>query len=392
MHLLTQRIDLDAIAANTALVKKLIGDRKLMAVVKADGYNHGAVVCAHVMAAHGADQFGVATLKEAVTLRESGITKPILAWMWRPEQDIAAALQAGIDLAIISAAHAHAVVRAAKETEITAQVTVKVETGMGRSGVCEADWPSVFRTLAEASRYVQFTGIMSHLALGDEEQNPYNNAQAATFRRAVAAARAAGLTPQMNHLANSPTTLARHDLGFDMVRPGIALYGVEPVAGEDHGLQPAMTLLAKVVVVKPIAQGQPVSYGGTWRAPSDGFIATIPFGYADGCPRSWQNHLWVTIDGERYPQVGRVCMDQIIIFLGDNQHGVRGGDDALIFGPGTHQEMTAEELALATDTIAYEIVCAPHGRIHREYVSPSGKNLPAVLTRTAGALTGTFPD
>lgn len=362
MNLLETRISLTAIAANTALIKKMVAPAKLMCVVKADAYNHGAVQAARVMEENGADQFGVATIDEALELRAGGITRPILCWIWSTTQEnkAIAAIEAGIDLAVVSIAHARLVSELSLRIAPT-RVTVKVDTGLHRSGVDEKDWEEVFTMLRDAEG-VEVTGIFSHLACADEVDNPYNDLQADTFRRAIACGRKLGLDLPINHLSNSPATLTRPDLRFDMVRPGIALYGLEPVAGYDHGLQEAMSWVGKVTVVKPIRKGETTSYSRTWAAPEDGFTAVVPAGYADGLPRAAQGHLQVTIDGHHYPQVGRVCMDQFVIFLGKNEHGVAPGDEAVIFGP---DGVSSTVLAEAMGTINYELVCRPTGRTRR---------------------------
>mgnify|MGYP000871088351 CR=1 FL=1 len=359
MDLLTARIDLDAIAHNTRTIKGLIGDVRLMAVVKADGYGHGALEAARIMADNGADAFGVATLREAVALREGGVDKPVLAWLWSPEQDIAEALALGVELGIPSLAHARTLVDAA----VPARVCVKVDTGLHRSGVDEADWDEVFTLLRDAD-HLTVTGVFSHLACADEPEHPANDAQAAAFGRAIDRARALGLDVPVNHLCNSPAALTRPDLRHEQVRVGVAMYGLEPVPGLDHGLRPAMTWAASVLVVKPITAGEGTSYGLTWTAGEDGYLAVVPAGYADGVPRNWQGHLEVGIGGKRYPQVGRVCMDQIVVSLGANEFGVQPDDEAVIFGEGG---MSATELAAATGTINYEVVCRPTGRTVRTY-------------------------
>ena len=359
MDLLATRIDLDAIAHNTRLLKELVGDTQLMAVVKADGYGHGAGRVAEVMAANGADCFGVATLREAVELREAGVGKPILAWIWSPEQDLVEALALRVQLGVPSLRHAQALVDAA----VPARVTVKVDTGLHRSGVDETDWAEVFTLLRDAE-HLTVTGLFSHLACADEPEHPANDEQAAAFRRAIDLARGMGLDVPVNHLCNSPGTLTRPDLHHQLVRVGLAMYGLEPVAGLDHGLQPAMSWVGRITVVKPIQPGESTSYGHTWTATEPGWLAVVPAGYADGVPRSWQGKLSVGIGGKLYPQVGRVCMDQIVVDLGANEFGVSPGDEAVLFGGGG---MSADELAAATGTINYEIICTPAGRTARVY-------------------------
>lgn len=355
MDLLTTTIDLNAIAHNIRVIKDAVAPAQVMAVVKADGYNHGAAEVARVMAEAGADQFGVATLAEALALREAGITKPVLAWIWSPEQDFVRAIDQGISLGVVSVAHARAV------AEHDCQVSVMVDTGLHRSGVPEADWEEVFRLLAQSKATVK--GVFSHLASADDLSSPLTDTQGENFRRAVELARECGLDVRENHLANSPAVLTRPDLRWDMVRPGLLCYGLEPIPGRDSGLKPAMTWSGRVTVCKKITQGQGTSYNHTWHAPEDGNYCIVPVGYADGLPRAVQGHLFVTINGKRYPQVGRVCMDQIVVWLG--QDTVAPGIEAIIFGPGG---MSATELADAIGTINYEVMCLPKGRTVRHYV------------------------
>lgn len=359
MDLLSARIDLDAIAHNTRLLKELVGPTQLMAVVKADGYGHGAGRVARVMAENGADSFGVATLQEGLALRKAGVEKPILAWIWSPEQDLVEALAVRIQLGVPSVRHARALVDAGVPT----RVTVKVDTGLHRSGVDEADWVEVLTLLRDAE-HITVTGLFSHLACADEPENPSNDRQAENFRRAIDLARELGLEVPVNHLCNSPGTLTRPDLHHELVRVGLSLYGLEPIPGLDHGLKPAMSWSGRITAVKPIRPGESTSYGQTWTATEEGWLAVVPAGYADGIPRSWQGRLQVGIGGKLYPQVGRVCMDQIVVDLGANEFGVSPDDEAVIFGEGG---MSADALAAATDTINYEIICTPTGRTTRIY-------------------------
>lgn len=361
MELLTTTIDLDAIAHNVTTIKSLLSpSTALMCVVKADAYNHGAAPAALVMEESGADSFGVATLREALELRRAGITKPILAWIWSPEQDFPAALSENIDLGVISPAHARALIR----SSVPARVAVMVETGMHRSAVEKKDWAHVLTALRDAPN-ITITGLFSHLACADEPDNPATDAQAAQFREALELAAALGIEAPRNHLCNTPGTLTRPDLHFTQVRVGLGLYGLEPIPGLDHGLRPAMTWSARVTVVKHMKAGESTSYGFTWTAPTDGYTCVIPAGYADGLFRAAQGHLEVTINGRRYPQVGRVCMDQIIVWLGPEPPDVHPGDTAIIFGAGG---MSATELAEAMGTINYEVICAPCGRTVRHYI------------------------
>lgn len=359
MPMLHTRIDLDAIAYNVRALKEKLGPVKLMCILKADAYGHGMERVAPVMEKAGADAFGVATLAEAVALRGYGSDLPITAWLWNAQEDLTEALASRICIGVPSLEHAKALVN----TEVPARVYVKVETGMHRSGVDEKDWDRVFELLHDVPQ-IEVLGLMSHFACADEPTNPYNDVQEENFRRALARARQLGLECPTNHLANSPATLTRPSALFEQVRVGLACYGLEPIAGLDHGLKPAMTWASNVVNVKPIEPGEGTCYGLSWRAERPGFLATIPCGYADGLPRAFQGKLNVGIGGKRYPQVGRVCMDQIVVDLGENPFDVVQGDEAILFGTGG---MSATELAEAAGTINYEVLCRPTGRTQRRY-------------------------
>lgn len=356
-------IDLDAIAHNTRAMKQHIGAGvQLMAVVKADGYNHGAVEVAQVMSANGADCFGVATVSEALALKDAGIEEPVLAWIWRPGDDITDALAAGVELGVPSLHHLRALIDAA----VPARICLALETGLHRSGLDESAWFEAFSTVRDAA-HLTVTGLFTHLACADDPHASVTDQQLAEFRRAVALGRELGLELPVNHAANSPAAITRRDSHFDQVRVGLALYGMNPVPETDTlGLRPAMTWEADVIVVKPISPGQSVSYGHTFTADRHGYTAVIPVGYADGLPRSAQDVLEVTIGGTRYAQIGRVCMDQVVVDLGDNPHAVAPGDTAVLFGPGG---MSVEELAAGLNTINYEVACLPKGRTQREYVN-----------------------
>lgn len=356
----TLRIDVGAIAHNTRLMKEHLGHTRLVCVVKADAYNHGADRAVAVMDNAGADAFGVATLDEARQIRAL-TDKPVIAWLWEPGEEI----PEGVELGVPGIQHLEWLI----EHKVQAPLHIVVDTGMNRSGIDEEDWSRAFRMAAEAD--LDTVGLMSHLACADEPDHAHNAEQRATFARAIDKAWEAGVRLSYNHLANSPGTLSSTELSFDQVRVGVALYGLNPVPDGSASLIdaatliPAMTWSARLTAVKRIKKGEGASYGLTWTAPADGWTAVVPVGYADGLHRSWQGAVEVTIGGTRYPQVGRVCMDQFIVWLGDNARDVAVGDEAVIFGAGG---MSAAELANRAGTIHYEVVCAPHGRVRREYV------------------------
>ncbi|WP_342213215.1 alanine racemase [Nocardia wallacei] len=362
-------VDLDAIAHNVRVLAEHAGDAAVMVVVKADGYNHGAVRVGRAALAAGAAELGVTTIAEALQLRAGGITAPILSWLNTSDADYAAAIAADIEIGVSSPAHLRAVERAARATGTTATVSLKVDTGLNRNGVSDAEYPQVLallRTLVD-ERVVRLRAIFSHLARADEPQHPAIDVQRDRFLDAIAAAKDHGMQPELVHLANSAATLTRPDLAFDMVRPGIAAYGLSPVPEiSDFGLRPAMTFRARVALVKHVAAGEGVSYGHEWIAPHATTVALIPAGYADGVFRPLGGRIAVGIGDELYPNIGRVCMDQLVVDLGDNAAGVREGDSAVLFGPGAlHPQRWADLLG----TIHYEIVCSPRGRVVRRYLS-----------------------
>ncbi|MGB1225873.1 MAG: alanine racemase, partial [Mycobacterium sp.] len=262
------------------------------------------------------------------------------------------------------------VVDAVRRTGHAATVTIKADTGLNRNGVGASDYPSVLAALlrAQADAAVRVHGIMSHLVHGDDPDHPLNDLQAQRLTDMVATAGDRGLRFEVVHLSNSPAVLTRPDLAFDMVRPGIAVYGQSPLPERgDLGLQPAMTVTCPVVLIRSLKAGDGVSYGHTWVAERDTTVALIPVGYADGVFRSLSGRIEVSINGRRYPGVGRVCMDQFVVDLGPGPTGVAAGDEAILFGPGTAGEPTAQDWAELLGTINYEIVTSPRGRIVRSF-------------------------
>ncbi|MGB0437992.1 MAG: alanine racemase [Mycobacterium sp.] len=366
----TASVDLDAIAHNVARLRECAGSAAVMAVVKADGYGHGATRVARAALAAGAAELGVATLDEALALRRDGITAPVLSWLHTPHTDFAPALLADIQVAVSCEREVEEVVDAVRRTGHAATVTIKADTGLNRNGVGASDYPSVLAALlrAQADAAVRVHGIMSHLVHGDDPDHPLNDLQAQRLTDMVATAGDRGLRFEVVHLSNSPAVLTRPDLAFDMVRPGIAVYGQSPLPERgDLGLQPAMTVTCPVVLIRSLKAGDGVSYGHTWVAERDTTVALIPVGYADGVFRSLSGRIEVSINGRRYPGVGRVCMDQFVVDLGPGPTGVAAGDEAILFGPGTAGEPTAQDWAELLGTINYEIVTSPRGRIVRSF-------------------------
>ena len=363
-------VDLDAIAHNVGVLREHAGPAAVMAVVKADGYGHGATEVARAALSAGAAELAVATIDEALALRSDGITAPVLAWLHPPGADFAPALRAGVHIAVSSSRQLAAVLDAVERAAATAEVTVEVDTGLNRNGVGTQEYPDVLDALrrAAADDKVRVRGIMSHLASGDEPHNPVNDLQAQRFTAMIAEARSRGVDFEVAHLSNSPAAMTRPDFRFDMVRPGIAVYGLSPIPERgDMGLRPAMTLKCPVALVKSLRAGEGVSYGHTWIAERDTTVALLPIGYADGVFRTLSGRIDVLINGRRRPSVGRICMDQFVVDLGPGTTDVAEGDEAILFGPGDSGEPTAQEWAEMLGTISYEVVTSPRGRIVRTY-------------------------
>lgn len=349
------RIDLDAIRSNVAKLRAGTS-AQVMAVVKADGYGHGAVPSARAALESGATWLGVCTLAEALELRAAGITAPILAWLIGPGQPLHRAVEADIDLNAAGVEQLAELVTAARIAGRPVRAHLKIDTGLSRNGATMQAWPGLLEAAAKAQAdgLVEVIGVWSHFVYADAPGHETIDRQLAVFAEALAEAEHYGITPQLRHIANSAATLTRPDAHFDLVRPGIAVYGLSPIPGETFGLKPAMTAHARVLLTKQVGADEGVSYGHTYHTTADTTLALIPLGYADGVPRHASNVGPVSINGRRYTIAGRVCMDQIMIDCGDD--GVLPGDEAILFGPGENGEPTATDWADAIGTINYEIV------------------------------------
>jgi alanine racemase len=361
-------VDLAAVRHNVDVLRAAAPGAALMAIVKADGYGHGAVPVAKAALEAGATWLGVCTIDEALALRTAGLTAPTLSWLHVPDDDFAAAVAADIDLGVSSRAHLAAILEAARQAGRTARLHLKIDTGLTRNGAQPADWPELLdgAAKAEADGIAQVVAVWSHLACADEPQHPSLDRQAARFDAAWRAARDRGLDP-IRHLANSAATLTRPDLHFDLVRPGVAVYGLDPLGRPvpESPLRPAMTFRARVALAKRVPPGEGVSYGHAWTTSRETTIALVPVGYADGVPRALNRHgrMQVLVDGVLRPVVGRVCMDQVMVDCGDDPVAV--GDEVVLFGPAG---ITAQDWADELDTIHYEVVTGVHGhRVTRSY-------------------------
>jgi alanine racemase len=349
------RVDLDAIEANIRLLRAAT-TAEVMAVVKGDGYGHGMVPAARAAVRAGATWLGGCTVDEALALRAAGLTVPVLAWLIAPGVLLEPAITESVDLSAATVLHVDEIVSAARRTGRTARMHLKLDTGLSRGGALVSEWPGVCEAAAKAQAdgAVEVVGVWSHLVHADTPDHPENYRQLEAFRAGLATAERLGITPAYRHLANSAATLTRPETHFDLVRPGIAGYGLSPVPGIDFGLRPAMTVRARVVQTKRVPAGQGVSYGHTYVAPKETTLALVPLGYADGVPRAASNRASVWLAGANRRVAGRVSMDQLVVDCEDDP--VAAGDVAVLFGPGTSGEPVADDWATAADTINYEIV------------------------------------
>ena len=367
------RVDLHAIQHNVRLLveRAAASGAATMAVVKADAYGHGMVPVARAALEAGATWLGSCSQGEALKLREAGITAPVLAWLDTPDTDRAPAIAADIDLSVSSRADLDRILAAAERAGRPARVHLKIDTGLSRSGCPPTAWPELTALAAEAERAgrISVIGMWSHLACADDPGHPATDLQAKRFDTAWHQAREAGLRP-LRHIANSAGVLTRPDLHFELVRPGIAMYGLNPMNGPcPADLRPAMTFRSSVVSTKRVAAGETVGYGATWTAAVDSTLALVPVGYADGVPRALSGRLSVWLAGARRPVVRRVSMDQIVVDVTGAAGPIEPGDEVVLFGPGDRGEPTAAEWAEGLGTIHYEIVTSMYrARVNRAYV------------------------
>ena len=354
-------IDLRALSSNVRALKRMIGDAKFMAVVKADAYGHGAVECARAARDAGADWLGVCFIDEALELRRAGIDGPILAWLLSEDDDFVAAIESDIDLSVTSVAEFKRVEAAFAAVGKPMRVHIELDTGLARAGAAPYEWEELF-TLASAVRVVS---MWSHMANADTPLSPVYDSQRAEFERALELAASVGMAPDLRHMANSAATLARQEFHYDMVRVGMAMYGVSPMAEADFPftLSPVMTLRAAVTKVRTVPAGTGVSYGHRYVTDRETQLALLPLGYADGLPRAGTNKAPVQLNGARYTASGTICMDQFLIDVGSAN--VREGDIATIFGAGGP---SAREWGDACGTIGYEMTTRLGSRVVKRFI------------------------
>ncbi len=362
-------VNLAAIERNTARLRERIGAHtRLCAVVKADGYGHGAVPAARAALRGGASVLAVATADEAGELRRAGLDSPILVLGALSDEELPVAVAAGAELVVWDERSAEQLRTLAHSTGAPIRVHVKLDTGLGRLGTREPQQAlAVARAVVHAAPWLELVGVMTHFATSDSDQE-FVADQLAAFRPFVAEGRALARTDLTAHAANSAAILLTPSSHFDMVRAGIALYGGDPMNDDpaDHGLEPALALRTYVAAVKPIAAGESTGYGRRFIAAHDSHIATLPIGYGDGVVRALANNCDVLIGGRRYPLRGMVSMDNITVDIGPDPV-VRPGDRATLIGTDGDERQTAEDIARRVGTISYEVFCWISRRVPRVY-------------------------
>jgi alanine racemase len=361
-------VELSTISGNVEALCGHVAPAAVMAVVKANGYGHGAVPAARAAVDGGAAWLGVVHVAEALELRRAGIDTPLLCLMAIGSDHHADAIAASVDLSAGSAGMVRRIAAAAAAAGRAARVHLKADTGLSRGGATLADWPSVLEMArqAEAEGSIVVAGVWSHFASADDPGNPSIDAQLASFKEALAVAEGAGITPQVRHIANTAAALDVPDSRYDLVRVGGGTYGLATLpGGPPSWLRPAMTLRARLALVKRVPAGTGVSYGHRYTTSRETTLGLLPVGYADGIPRAATGLPLVWARGRRWRIAGTVCMDQLVIDFGDEP--VAEGDEVVIFGPGDSGEPTAQEWGDTLGTISYEIVTGIGARVPRAH-------------------------
>lgn len=360
-------VDLSAVAHNVRAVRELVTPALVCAVVKADGYGHGAIAVSEAALAAGADWLSVALIEEAAVLRKAGIDAPILLLSQPRLGDLPAVVHYDLRVTVTSVAAVEPLAAAARDAGRVASVHMKVDTGMNRIGVAPADALTLARAIVERPE-LSLEGVFTHCAVADEPDHPFTAEQLARYDAVVVELAAAGITPALRHAANSATAIAHPHGRYDLVRVGIAVYGIPPSStmADAVDLRPAMSLRAEVSHVKRVGAGEGVSYGLRHVFVADTTVATVPIGYADGVSRRLGLvGGQVLIGGRRRPIVGVVTMDQLMVDCGDDEVAV--GDEVVLIGRQGDEEIIADDIAARLDTIPYEIVCGIGPRVPRWY-------------------------
>jgi alanine racemase len=362
------RIDLNALAHNVDQVRRLVGDRKICAAVKADAYGHGAAVVCHALSRAGVDLFAVAMTEEAVELRSAGIRKPIFLLTVAPPADIDLILEHDVCACITDETFARELSARALQRGRQAGVHVKVDTGMRRVGI---DWQEAAAAICRIERLpgLRIEGMFTHFACADADDLGFSREQVRRFSTVLGQVRRAGIRPPLVHMANSNGVMRLPEAYFDAVRPGLMLYGMLSRLDlrDKVDLQPALSMRTAIAHIKAVATGEKIGYSHTFATWRPSVIATLPIGYHDGFIRQFSNTGEVLVRGRRAPVVGRVCMDQTLIDVTDVP-GAQLGDEVVIYGRQGEAVIGVEEMARRVKRIPYELTCAVSPRVRREFV------------------------
>lgn len=366
-HPVWAEVDLGALAHNVRTLKEIAAPAELMAVVKGYAYGHGNPTCAQAMLDAGATRLGVARVAEALHLREAGVSAPILVFTEPPPEAIPAILANDLTVGVYTQRFAAALSDAARETNAPAIVHVKIDTGMHRVGVPAEEAAEAVRSLKDLTG-LDIEGAWSHLAVADVPDHPFTKKQLDTFEKVIENIERAGTTFRVKHIANSAATVSIPQSHLDLVRCGVACFGLAPgpALPSRTALRPALALRARINMVKEVAAGDALSYGLDYRMKNEARVATVPAGYADGYDRGLSGKADVLISGKRYRVSGAVCMDQFMVDVGEDD--VEVGQIATLLGRDGEEEISAEELAERIGTINYEITARVASRVPRLYV------------------------
>lgn len=364
-------IDLGALASNVDFINQRTGGAAVMAVVKADAYGHGLIPSARAAIAGGATWLGTALFQEAIALRDAGIQVRILTWLNTIDDQFAECISRDIDLGVSSVQSMTAIAQAAELVGSKARVHFKIDTGLGRNGVVPSDLQALIDTAVQHSDSISVVGAMGHFAYADEPHHPTIAKQLAVFSDAVSAMEDAGIELEVKHHANSAAVLTLPEAHFNLVRPGIAIYGITPGlslgTAAELGLKPVMSLRSSIALAKNVPANTGISYAHAYHTTRDTRLALIPAGYSDGIPRAASNKGPVRIGNHTFTIAGRVCMDQFVVDVGDSPVAI--GDDVVLFGDPNRGEPSVEDWAQACDTIGYEIVTRIGPRVERHFIN-----------------------
>jgi len=379
----TAHINLNGLKHNVELVKKLVAPSKIMAVIKANGYGHGLIEAAQTFEAAKVHSLATAYVEEGIALRKAGIKCPILVMSGMLEGQIGQYIENDLQMVGLSLSKLDQIDEVAAKLKKNAKIHLKIDTGMNRIGQHYYSSKKLFEK-AISLKHITIEGVMSHLACADDEDISFTKLQLERFLEAISFFEKHSLSMPLRHISNSAAAVRIPEAQLDMIRPGIILYGVSPFKAEVEAslndsalsflkdLQPAMEIKSQVVYFKVIKGGTGVSYGHSWKAPTDTRIVTVPIGYGDGLPRSISNKGSVIIKGKKYPIVGNVCMDQLLVNLGPDGEAYNG-DEVIFVGQGTgdsgSEKISIHDLASWAGTIPHEILVSFNERLPRVYKS-----------------------